>query len=438
MAPERPHIVILLADDLGWRDVGYHGSEIRTPHIDRLAAAGVRCERFCAFPLCSPTRSALMTGRSPIRMGVVYATIEPFDPHGVPVEEHFISESFRAAGYETAMAGKWHLGHTHKKFLPNARGFEHSYGCLNGRIDYFTKDREGGYDWHRDCRTLREPGYSTDQIAAEAVRLIRGRDRARPLFLYVPFNAPHAPLHRPPRFYDNYAGAADEDRRMFCAMTQCMDEGIGRVLDALEREQMARNTLVLFFSDNGGPTGIGARNQPLRGGKRSTFEGGVRVPAAMRWPGVLPAGAQSGQLMTVMDLFPTLAAAARVEPRNRLPFDGENLWPAIAAGRPVPRRGIFFGSASGSTFNYCVYDGQWKLVRTISRKGAAPVNLLFRPDEDLSEEHDLAGRHPALVKDLAARIDRWRALYPPDGIVDPKKDATPEHPAPKQWAEAAI
>jgi len=438
-APSRPHVVILLADDLGWRDVGYHDSEIRTPHIDRLAAEGVRCERFCAFPLCSPTRSALMTGRSPIRLGVVYATIEPFDSHGVPAAEHFMSESFRAAGYETAVTGKWHLGHTHKKFLPNARGFEHSYGCLNGRIDYFTKDREGGYDWHRDGHTLREPGYSTDQIAEEAVRLIRQRDRARPLFLYVPFNAPHAPLHRPPRCYENYPRVAAAERRMFCAMTECMDEGVGRILGALEQEQIARNTLVLFFSDNGGPTGIGARNEPLRGGKRSTFEGGVRVPAIMRWPGVLPAAARSTQLLTVMDLFPTLAAAAGIEPRNRLPLDGRNLWPTLRAIDAVTRQeDIFFGSASGSTFNYCVYHREWKLVRMVSRRRDAPQNYLFRPQEDISEKHDLASKHPALVHDLAARIERWRALYPPAGIVDPKKDATPGHPAPKQWAEAAI
>lgn len=156
-----PNVLMFLADDLGWRDVGYHDSEIRTPHIDRLASEGVRFERFCSLPLCSPTRSALMTGRSPARLGIVYGTIGPFDSHGVPVEEHFISGSFRAAGYETAITGKWHLGHTHKKFLPNARGFEHSYGCLNGRIDYFTHDREGGYDWHRDCKTPWEKGYST-------------------------------------------------------------------------------------------------------------------------------------------------------------------------------------------------------------------------------------------------------------------------------------
>jgi len=436
--PPRPNIVISLADDLGWNDVGYHGSEIRTPRIDRLAGQGVRFERFCAFPLCSPTRTALMTGRSPIRQGVVYATIEPFDPHGVPAEEHFLPESLKAAGYQTAMAGKWHLGHTHRKFLPNSRGFDHSYGHLNGRIDYYTHDREGGLDWHRDCKTLHEEGYSTDLIAREAARLIRDRDPSRPLFLYVPFNAPHAPLQPPPKFADGYPKIKDERRRTFAAMTEYLDDAIGRVLDTLDGESMTRDTLVLFFSDNGGPTGIGANNGPLRGGKRSTFEGGIRVPALMRWPARLKPG-RSDQLLTVMDLFPTLAAAAGVKPGNRLPFDGRNMWPAMEQGRLTRREeDIFFGSASDAAFNYAVFHGGWKLVRQISRKSQAATNMLFRVEQDPSEENDLAAKNPDLVKDLAAHVDRWRALYPPDGIVDPKKDATPDHPAPKQWAEAAL
>ena len=434
-AVPRPNIVILLADDLGWNDVGYHGSEIRTPHIDRLAREGVRCERFCAFPSAHPRVPALMTGRSPMRFGVVYATIEPFDTHGVPVDEHFMAQSFQAGGYETAVAGKWHLGHTHRKFLPNRRGFEHSYGCLNGRIDYITKDREGGYDWHRDGKTVREPGYSTDQIAAEAVRLIRARDRARPLFLYVPFNAPHAPLHRPPRHWDDYAAIANDDRRKFAAMAACMDDATGRILDALAIENMERDTLVLFFSDNGGPTGIGARNQPLRGGKRSTFEGGLRVPAVMRWPGRLPAGGVSPQLITVMDIFPTFCAAAGIAPRNRFPLDGRNLWPAIASGKPEPREDdIYFATNSGTAFNYALYHGEWKLVRIVPRKQTPPANLLFRPADDPEERHNLAAQHRDLVKELAARIDRWRALYPADGIVRPKTDGQ----GPPEWAEAAI
>jgi arylsulfatase A-like enzyme len=432
-----PNIVILLADDLGWADVGYHHSEIHTPNIDRLASQGTRFERYYAFPLCSPTRSALMTGRSPIRLGVVYATIEPFDDHGVPVEEHFMPQTLKAAGYETAMTGKWHLGHTRRAFFPNARGFDHSYGFLNGRIDYYTHDREGGLDWHRDGKTDFEKGYSTELIGREAMRLIRERDRAKPLFLYVPFNAPHAPLHKPPRYMDNYAHIKDEDRRQFCATVQYMDDVIGRILATLDDEHMTNDTLVMFFSDNGGPTGLGAKNTPLRGGKRSTYEGGIRVPMILRWPSRLKAGAVSNRVMTVMDVFPTFAGIAGTTPRNKLPLDGKNLWPALRSGRVEPREDLFFGTGSGSAFIYGVLHQEWKLVRTISRKDDKATNELFRIEEDPIEQHDVAAQHPDLVKDLSARIDRWRALYPSDGIIDPKKDATPEHPAPKQWAEAA-
>ena len=437
-APAQPNVVIFLADDLGWRDVGFHDSEIRTPNIDRLASEGVRFERFCSFPLCSPTRSALMTGRSPVRMGVIYATIEPFDSHGVPVEEHFIAESFRAAGYETAVTGKWHLGHTHRKFLPNARGFEHSYGCLNGRIDYFTHDREGGYDWHRDCKTSFEKGYSTELIAQEAMQLIRNRDHKRPMFLYVPFNAPHAPLHQAPRFTENYTRIADEERRSYCAMTQYMDDAVGRILGTLDSENMARDTIVFFFSDNGGQTGQGGCNLPLRAGKRSTYEGGIRVPAVMRWPGRLKAGIESQQLFTVMDLFPTLAGMTGVKPCNRLPFDGRNMWPVIASGKVGAREDLIFGTGGGNFFQYSIYHGPWKLVRTVSRQDKPTTNELFRIEEDPYEKTDLAAKNPALVKDYAARIDAWRALYPKDGIIDPKKEAPPGSAAPKTWAEAAI
>jgi arylsulfatase B len=432
-----PNIVILLADDLGWADAGYHQSEIHTPNIDRLAAQGTRFERYYAFPLCSPTRSALMTGRSPIRLGVVYATIEPFDDHGVPLEEHFMPQTLKAAGYETAMAGKWHLGHTRRQFFPNARGFDHSYGCINGRIDYFTHDREGGLDWHRDGNTSFEQGYSTELIGREAIRLIRRRDKNKPLFLYVPFNAPHAPLHQPPKYADNYAHIQDADRRHFCATVQYMDDVIGRILGTLDEEQMTNDTLVMFFSDNGGPTALGAKNTPLRGGKRSTYEGGIRVPMILRWPGRLRASAVSNQVMTVMDVFPTLAAVAATTPGNKLPLDGKNLWPAISGGRVEARDDLFFGTGSGSMFTYGVLHQEWKLVRTISRKNQSATNELFRIEDDPTEKHDLAAQHPDLVKDLAARIDRWRELYPADGIIDPKKDAPPGKHAPKQWAEAA-
>jgi arylsulfatase A-like enzyme len=428
-------VVIILADDLGWADVGFHGSEIRTPNLDRLASQGVRFERFYSYPLCSPTRSALMTGRSPMRLGVAYSVIRPWSDYGVPLEEHLMSQSFKAAGYSTAMTGKWHLGHARAGFMPNARGFDHAYGHVNGAIDYYTHIRDGGLDWHRNGRSVSEDGYSTDLLAAEAARLIENRDRNRPLFLYVPFNAPHTPLQAPQALLDKYASIADTRRRTFAAMVDALDQGIGRVLGALDRSGMAENTIVFFFSDNGGPTGAGATNTPLRGAKNTTFEGGMRVPAILRWPGRLKPGV-SAQVMTVEDVFPTLAAAAGVSTRNQLPFDGRNLWSQIRDGRAEPREDLFFITESQYTIYLAVFRREWKLVREISRQDGHTREHLFRSQQDPGEKENLAQRYPEVVRDLAARIERWRAVHPFNGVRF--SEAPPAGwKAPPQWAEAA-
>lgn len=434
--PVRPHVVIVLADDLGWADVGFHGSDVRTPHLDKLAGESLRLDRFYSYALCSPTRSALLTGRSPIRGGIVYDTIEPFEDRAVPLDEHLLPQTLQAAGYFTAMAGKWHLGHRRRAYLPNARGFDHSYGCLNGRIDYYTKDREGGYDWHRNLRTVREPGYATDLITDEACRLIRTRPAAKPLFLYVPYTAPHSPLQAPEEDIAAQSHIKDKKRRTFAAMVSRLDAGIGRMLTALEEADMARDTLFLFFSDNGGQPGQAGRNTPLRGTKHTTFEGGLRVPALLRLPGRIAPGA-SRQMVTVMDLFPTLCAAAGIAPRNSLPFDGEDMWPALRTGKVRPRDNVFFAGGASHTLHHALYSLSWKLVWETDRDTDKTTTFLFRPEEDPNEDRDLAAAHPTIVKDLSARLERWRALYPPNTPIRKKKEVPPGAKAPAQWAEAA-
>jgi arylsulfatase A-like enzyme len=434
-APSRPNIVILLADDLGWHDVGFHGSEIRTPNIDRLATQSLRFERAYSFPVCSPTRSGLMTGRSPMRLGVAYTVIRPWSGYGVPLEERFMPQAFHDAGYQTFITGKWHLGHARKKFLPLARGFDHAYGHVNGAIDYFTHERDGGLDWSRDGKSVREEGYSTFLLGAEATRLIRQRDKDRPFFLYLPFNAPHAPLQAPPEYLDRYANIRDEKRRRYAAMTDAMDTTVGKVLSTLDSEGIAGNTLVLFFSDNGGPVASGATNTPLRAGKATTFEGGIRVPALMRWPGHLPAGSTSHQVMSMMDYFPTLAAAAGISPGNRLPLDGRNLWPSITSGKTEQRDDIFFVVENAATTHFAVHRREWKLVRDEPRQGGAPTNLLFRIAEDPTEKNDLAAREPKLVADLVATLEQWRKLHPSGGVRE--SGAPSGYTAPPQWLEAA-
>lgn len=429
--PQRPNVLILLADDLGWADIGFHQSEIRTPNIDGLAAQGSELGRFYSFPVCSPTRSALMTGRSPMRLGVAYHVIRPWLDYGLPSDEHLMPESFRAAGYQTAIAGKWHLGHSQAKFLPRARGFDRAYGHVNGAIDYFNHSRDGGLDWNRDGVSVAEKGYSTELLAAEASRFIKERDKARPFFLYVPFNAPHTPLQAPEPLIDKYAHLTDKRRRIFAAMVDSLDAGIGRILSTLEQEGIGRNTIVLFFSDNGGPVAQAARNTPLRGAKGSTWEGGIRVPAVIRWPGVVKPGTVLPQVMTAWDVFPTLAAAAGVTPRNTKPLDGRNLWPQITSGQAVPREPLFFAIETPQGIMTAVHEGEWKLVREPGGR-----SHLYRIAEDPHEERDLAGSNARRVKQMEQRIAKWQTLYPPNGV---RASAGPPAgwKAPDKWAEAA-
>jgi len=435
MQTVRPHIVILLADDLGWADAGFHGSEIRTPSLDRLASQSLQLERFYSCPVCSPTRSALMTGRYPMRFGIQYTVVRPWSNYGVPLDERLMPQSFQAAGYETAMAGKWHLGHGRREFFPSAHGFDHSYGHFNGAIDYYSHVRDGGLDWHRNGKPLREAGYSTELLGAEAVRRIKDRSKDKPLFLYVPFNAPHSPLQAPKELIESYGHIQDRTRRTFAAMVTGLDTQVGKILDALEQEKIAENTLVFFFSDNGGPTNLGARNTPLRGAKASTWEGGIRVPALMRWPSRLKPG-KSQQVMAAMDLFSTLASLSGVKPGGKLPLDGRNLWNELSTGKTTQREDLFSAVESGGKLRYAVFHGPWKLVREVGVADGQAENFLFRIAEDPTESKDLASANPEMVADLVARIEKWRAIHPPGGLRH--TDSAPaDWKAPRAYSEAA-
>lgn len=436
----KPNIVILLADDLGWADVGFHSSEIRTPNLDGLARQSLEVERFYSCPLCSPTRSALMTGRYPLRFGIQYTVVRPWAQYGLPLDERTMADVFRAGGYETAMAGKWHLGHFERRYLPGARGFDHSYGHVNGAIDYYTHERDGGLDWHRNGQSLAEPGYSTELVGREAVARIEKRNKQKPLFLYVPFNAPHTPLQAPKEIEASYAAITDSKRRTFAAMVTELDTQVGRILEALDREKIADNTIVLFFSDNGGPTGSGAKNYPLRGAKGSTWEGGMRVPALLRYPGVLSEGLRLPQVMTAMDVLPTLAGAAGINAGGGKPLDGKNLWPALKARRAEPREDLFFAVDSATRTHYAVYSGEWKLVREEPSPGkpnsGAHTLSLFRIADDPRETKDLAAANAAVVESLTAKLDAWKQLHPAQGLRH--SGAAPAgFTVPKSWVGAA-
>jgi arylsulfatase A-like enzyme len=406
-AAQQPNVVIFVSDDMGWNDVGYHGSKVQTPNIDRLAKEGVQLDRFYVFPICSPTRTALMTGRSPIRFGIINAL---GGSGGVPPNEHFMPKAFQAAGYQTVMVGKWHLGATGEEYSPQKRGFDHFYGFRGGVIDYYTHKGRGQLDWQRNGKTIDEKGYSTELFATEAVRMIENRDKKKPLFLYMPFNAPHGPAQAPEAAVEKYNKLGVGGRvTVRAASIDVMDVAIGKVLAALEKEGMTKNTIAMFFCDNGAGGGrerggSGARpgrpaeggddgtgNTPLRGGKGSVLEGGVRVPAVIRWPGVIKAGSKTSQLIAVQDLLPTLTAAVGIPHGNDQKMDGANVWPAIKEGKTVERPPVVIAASRGMT----ILQDQWKLIK------AGGTVTLYDVVADPLESADLASKEPELVAKLS-------------------------------------
>jgi arylsulfatase A-like enzyme len=296
---------------------------------------------------------------------------------------------------------------------PLARGFDHAYGLLNAAVDYFKHTAGSGRpDWYRNGKPVVEEGYATDLIADEAIRFIDNRDKSRPFFLYVPFNAVHTPLQAKPELLEKYARIPDMKRRTYAAMLDAMDTAAGRILRKLDDDRIAENTIVLFTSDNGGQPAQGGKNL-FRGGKGTTWEGGIRVPAVLRWRGRLkPAG--SSQVLSLLDVFPTLAGAAGVPPANTLPLDGRNLWDAIRRGVPQAREDLLFAvDYTVSAQQYAVRRGDWKLVRLTG--DGEPRNSLFKLDEDPQERTDLASKNQALVEQLTAVIEKWASLHPPGG-----------------------
>lgn len=431
--PQRPNVVILLADDLGSSDLKHRGAEIDTPHLDRLAREGTAFEQAYVCSVCSPTRSGMMTGRHPLRLGVTYGVIRPWLDFGVSLEEHFMPQTFRAAGYQTCITGKWHLGHQRKAYWPNERGFDHAYGHVNGAIDYFTHERDGGLDWHRNGVSVREEGYSTDLIAKEASQWIERRDKSRPFFLYVPFNAPHAPLQAPAEMVKKYAHIEDHDRRMFAAMVDRMDAGVGRILGTLDKQGLTGETIVLFLSDNGGPLAHGATNKGRRNGKASVYEGGLLSPAILRYPGRIAAGATTRQVFTMIDVFPTLARAAGVALRNQLPLDGRDLWDPLVKRKLTPREDLFFAMETQRGREHALRRGEWKLIRVVAKDGQTR-NELYRLDRDPLEANDLAAAEPKLVAEMAAAVDAWRKQAPENSV---RLNAPPRAgwKSPAEWTE---
>lgn len=431
-----PHIIVLLADDLGWGDVGYNGSKIDTPNIDKLAKQGTRLNQFYVQPVCSPTRGAFLTGRYPMRLGLQCGVVRPWAQHGLPVAERTLPAALKEAGYKTAIVGKWHLGHNKPEFLPLKRGFDQQYGHYNGALDYFTHIRDGAHDWHRNDRSNHDSGYTTELIGLEAERIIKHHDKKDPLFLYVPFNAPHTPLQATKEYLKKYADWKNKRRATYAAMVTCMDTEIGRIVNALsENDFPADNTLVFFCSDNGGIPQLGS-NRELRAGKGMLYEGGVRSPAVLVWNGQIEADKDLSEPLHIVDLYPTFLKIAGVDAKQPKPLDGKNAWPTLTKGKPSPHEFILHNT---TPFCGALRMGDWKVIRNGHVRANATVKPerqtweLFNVTKDPSEKQDVKDIHKDVFNRLKSKLNELSKEAVPPNIPP---NSTPEgFRTPKVWGE---
>ncbi len=424
----KPDIVFLLADDLGNADVGWHGSDIMTPNLDKLAAGGAKLEDFYVLPVCTPTRVAFLTGRYPIRSGMQMNVLRPNSQYGLPLEERTVAQALREQGYTTAICGKWHVGHFDRAYWPNERGFDHAYGHLQG-IDYFTHNsylKSAEPDWRRNGELIKEEGYATTLEAHEAVDLIKRQPADKPLFLYVPFTGVHGPLQAPsPESISAYNGKIDGPRAVLAAAMTAVDDGCGKILTALKETGRLDNTFVVFCSDNGGiPPG---RNLPYRGFKSSLYEGGIRSCAIASWPGHIKPGTVIKEPLHIVDLFPTFLKLAGGSTEQKLPFDGRDILPVLTEGKPSPHEDILLNATvpggegalrmgdwklvvngkDAVTESHDLDTGEKKKVEKPSRKerGGEKKVELFNLRDDPGETKDLSAAQPDKLNELKQRFD---------------------------------
>ncbi|XP_070570862.1 arylsulfatase B-like [Ptychodera flava] len=475
--PRQPHIVFVLADDFGWNDIGYHGSMVKSPFLDKLASLGVKLENYYVQPLCTPSRAQLMTGRYQIRYGLQHLVIQPDQPVCLPTDEVTIAQKLKEAGYATHMVGKWHLGFYKKECLPTYRGFDTFFGFLNCLVyhytydfGYYNVDDEGnqtllfGWDLFRGEESVakqHQGQYSTTLFAEEAQRIIRNHDPDKPLFLYLPFAAVHNPLDVPSQYEDQYLGEIeDENRRKKAAMVTCLDEAVYNITETLVETGLWEDTVLVFSTDNGGATSYGGNNWPLRGGKRSMFEGGIRgvgfVTSHLLDKSVR--GSENHELMHITDWFPTFVHLAGGNSKGTKPLDGINQWDMLSKGSSSQRTEFLINIdplencsnpnaenmyRNNPYFDMCVRAGirrgNWKLLTGVPRQPywTAPPELdlenirlqeskdkmvwLFDVEEDPNELYDISEEHPDIVLSLLQRLGEYNqetvpVNYPPGDI----------------------
>ena len=450
----RPNVIFILVDDMGWNETGFNGKATPwTPQIDKLREEGQALTQFYVHSVCSPTRAAFLTGRYAFRtwcdwrmedfsktnhlaklgMGMKVAVNEKGEKtrriHGLDTDERTVAEALKDAGYFTAISGKWHCGEWLNEHLPMSQGFMHQYGHYGFGIDYnkhtmpyHTPTRIPVYDWHRNQQPVHEEGYSTDLIADEVVALIARHQEQhgdKPFFYYVPFNAVHGPLG------EDIPRHLDENNNVRRAALTCMDDAVGRIVDAVDQHGFKDNTLIVFTSDNGG--GNPGLNAPYRGKKNTTYEGGVRVPCVLRWPGQIEAGSSRDGMMHIVDFYATFLQLAQADPAQERPVDGMDMAGMIFDDAPSMREEIVF-EVSGSPRLPTIRMGDYKLIG----------NQLYNIMQDPEERQDIAAQAPEIHQQLKARLEAVGAQRPPlpelQSIPDvPWVYGQQENQNPPQW-----
>ncbi|XP_048250185.1 arylsulfatase J-like [Haliotis rufescens] len=447
----RPNIVLILADDLGWNDVGYHNPDMKTPNIDRLAAQGIKLNQSYTQSICTPTRSALMTGRYPFKTGMQHGVLLSNDNACLPTQHQLLSEDLRHHGYSTHLVGKWHLGFCKWACTPTYRGFDTFFGYYSGALDYYTKTYASDYTGHPylDLRDDIYPAwtysyntsYSTHMFTGRATDVINQHNTSTPLFLYLSLQNPHFPLQVPEKYTNMYPDVVNERRRTYCGMVSALDEGIGNVTAALEERGMMDNTLILFLSDNGPDMGFHGNSFPLRGAKFSIWEGGHRSVGFLHGAGLQKTGVTYDGLVHVVDWRPTLMAAAgggKVAPEADI--DGMNLWENIRTGSLSPRTEFVYNldDVQDDFFNVgnaALRDGDYKLILGYSgsyndwytpqnNTEDEPLHLgcyiagdhpeqLYNLREDPTERRNIALQEPEVVAKLKLKINQYRKMMVP-------------------------
>ncbi|XP_019377566.1 PREDICTED: arylsulfatase J [Crocodylus porosus] len=471
----QPHLVFILADDQGFRDVGYHGSEIRTPALDRLAAEGVKLENYYVQPMCTPSRSQLITGKYQIHTGLQHSIIRPTQPNCLPLDNMTLPQKLKEVGYSTHMVGKWHLGFYRKECMPTQRGFDSFFGSLLGSGDYYTHykcDSPGicGYDLYENDNAAWDHDngiYSTQMYTQKVQQILESHNPKKPIFLYIAYQAVHSPLQAPGKYFENYRSINNINRRRYAAMLACLDEAVHNVTLALKRYGYYDNSIIIYSSDNGGQPMAGGSNWPLRGSKGTYWEGGIRAVGFVHSPLLKNKGSVCKELVHITDWFPTLITLAEGQIDENIQLDGYDIWETISEGRRSPRVDILHNidpiytkakngswAAGFGIWNTAIQSAirvnHWKLLtgnpgysdwvppQAFSNAGpnrwhnervswsAGKTVWLFNITADPYERVDLSGKYPEVVKYLLWRLSQFNKTavpvrYPPkDPRSNPK------------------